>query len=343
MASLSVLAALHGSNLAGVASAAGVSPVYLRNVELGRQALTLVTAKKISLRLGVPITDVISAAPRTVDGQALVPPKSEELLTRPLRPPPGVPVDYAPIQRAQEQPAIVTAGNRTYVHFRGGDRHALVGDVLDLQRTDTFSFVVWVRYLDPGSYMGIIEKMRDFANGNRGYDFHVNPLGQFGFNLNNNIGGGNFLAVAAVGNFGNLQWHQCVVTYDGSSSAAGVRFYVDRVLRTRLTFTDNLTSSITHNDPFALGRRQNSNPDIPYVGDMDEVAVYDRVLSQSEVEELYAGGIAIDYRTIASSAGSLLAYWRMGEGASYPVIPDLIASNNAVLANMTPEDIVMAT
>ena len=90
---------------------------------------------------------------------------------------------------------------------------------------------------------------------------------------------------------GTGAWHHIVATYDGSSTAAGIKIYVDGSAQTTTASPDTLTASILTATDLKIGT------DIPgqsdeFVGKLDDVRVYNRVLSAAEVTQLYnyAGG-----------------------------------------------------
>jgi hypothetical protein len=83
-------------------------------------------------------------------------------------------------------------------------------------------------------------------------------------------------------NDGNL--HFIVATYDGSAAASGIKFYLDGVSDT--THVDNDTAPGTlANANFFLARIGGSVPQF-FPGTLNEVGVYSRVLSPTEISTL---------------------------------------------------------
>ncbi|KUK77512.1 MAG: hypothetical protein XD93_0281 [candidate division WS6 bacterium 34_10] len=87
------------------------------------------------------------------------------------------------------------------------------------------------------------------------------------------------------------KWHHVVVTYDGSSSASGIKIYVDGALETPTVGNNNLTTSTTNTTPFTIGLRNNG--DTPFNGLIDEVVLYSMDLTSSEVLSRYREGLDI--------------------------------------------------
>ena len=71
-------------------------------------------------------------------------------------------------------------------------------------------------------------------------------------------------------------------------------------------------------------------------GEIDEVSIYSRGLTQSEVTSIYNGGVPND----VSSISNIEAWWRMGDGDTFPTLTDNIGSNNGTMTNMTSGNIV---
>jgi len=81
-------------------------------------------------------------------------------------------------------------------------------------------------------------------------------------------------------------WHHVVLTYDGSSSASGVKIYVDGEVTALNTVNDNLSRTILNDEPLVIGNK-NTNGKTFFKGQMDDVQVYDFELSSTEVIDLF--------------------------------------------------------
>lgn len=236
---------------------------------------------------------------------------------------------------------------RHYIRLGGTNEYVDTGvssGSLNFERTDPFSFALWLRYVATGSFMGVIEKMEPLSTFNTGYDLHVKPSGQIGLNLNHDVRNphpnSNLLALRMDGvNPSGVGWFHLVMAYDGSSTGAGTDFYFNGVLQTTTELVNTLTSSIQTTETLCLGRRVNASPDIPYTGDMDEVAVFDKKLSAPEVAELYNGKRVLDY-TATSVGSDLLLYYRVAKGDVYPTIADYASGgNDGTMTNMETTDL----
>jgi hypothetical protein len=108
-------------------------------------------------------------------------------------------------------------------------------------------------------------------------------------------------------------WHHICVTASGASGVG--TYYVDGVARDTLSYTADATkASIT---PIAIGALQQSTGLAYYMeGDIDEVAVWDKGLSASEVAGIYNGGIPTDLTKNGGgyvSSSDLQSWWRNGD------------------------------
>jgi mono/diheme cytochrome c family protein len=76
-------------------------------------------------------------------------------------------------------------------------------------------------------------------------------------------------------------------TYDGSGKAAGLKLYVNGVAVKATVKTDHLTGTIKTEAPFSIGRRGGAGT--PFTGRVDDLRLYERGLSASEVARLSGG------------------------------------------------------
>ena len=101
-----------------------------------------------------------------------------------------------------------------------------------------------------------------------------------------------------------------VVTYDSSSPSNNPTIYINgvSVLATEAATGPSGSASSDASQDFIIGA-QNSSGDQAYDGFIDEVSVWDKELSATEVSEIFNSGIALDCRD-HSAASDLQAYWR---------------------------------
>ena len=143
--------------------------------------------------------------------------------------------------------------------------------------------------------------------------------------IDNSTGGyiGRLYNTAMTSQEGN--WLHIVTTYDGSSTIAGIKIYLDGL---RVDDTDYSSGSYTAmentNTALRIGQQYNS---FYSSGKIDDTSIFSSVLSPTKVLSYYNNGEPTDL----SSESGLVGYWYMGEmaySASTWVIPDQSSGGN---------------
>ena len=218
-----------------------------------------------------------------------------------------------------------------HLAFGGGNEYVDFGNVFDKTNTDAWTWSGWVR-TTTNAGMVLASKMGNAPNFT-------------GWSITHNFGALrvyliNTWTTSCIEVYTNLlywmyggAWLHVCVTVDGSSSAAGIKVYVNGVEQTLTTAYDNLVSSISNSANMCLGGRE-----YYYTGDMDEVTMWSTDLDEAGVLELFNGGVPFDPST-HSDAAYLDGHWRMGDGDTYPTITDSVGSNDGTMTNMESGDI----
>ena len=79
----------------------------------------------------------------------------------------------------------------------------------------------------------------------------------------------------------------------------------------------------------------------PFLGNIDEFSIWDTD-QRANVAEIYNSGTPDDLNNLATVPAPNLWY-RMGDDATYPTIPDQVGSNDGTMTNMVSGDIVTDT
>ncbi|MBI1375199.1 MAG: hypothetical protein GC159_20975 [Phycisphaera sp.] len=173
----------------------------------------------------------------------------------------------------------------TALHLEG-NAYAVVGDFAAFERTDRFSYGGWVRPHTGPEQHAILSRM-DAPTAYRGYDLLIADGLRAFVHISSHFPG-NAIRVRTAPMTPDA-WHHVMVTYDGSSMAAGVRVYIDGGLVPTEVLDNNLTGSIKTEVPFVLCRRTGaSQTSVPALvqGEVDELVIYDRELTGDEVRVL---------------------------------------------------------
>jgi hypothetical protein len=133
-------------------------------------------------------------------------------------------------------------------------------------------------------------------------------------------------------------WTHVVATYDGSGANTGQKIYINGESQTLTRATGTIGSGAyvaMENTayPLKIGSLLSG---YFFTGDLDEASMWNKELSAIEVAAYFNDGSPTD---LSGQAG-LVGWWRMGESATFPTIPDASSnSNNATMTNMSSGDI----
>ncbi len=205
--------------------------------------------------------------------------------------------------------------------FGGTNEFVTMGNVLSFERTDAFSISCWFKTSDVNPWNFFIGKEGPAGN-YRGWGLKKEGLGgvigSIRFDIVS-VANTSQLSVSTSSILNDGNWHHIVATYDGSSNVSGTAFYVDGGYEAPVTNINNLTSTIQDTMPCTIG---SMNGTLDYmIGNIDEASIYNKELSLSEVEAIYNSGIPTNIKNL-SSASNMVAYWRCGDGDTYPTILD---------------------
>jgi len=220
-------------------------------------------------------------------------------------------------------------------------------DVIEWNTSWTIS--CWFRLEPVNSSEQTIIAKASASGTQQGWWVEVTASGNIQVALVNDWGGGNrvFGASTSFGNLDDDDWHHLVVTYDGSGSRFGLTCWVDNVSSTFSGSGDTISATMATSRDVEIGRRDDTNywpgtsGGTPVAGYLDEVAIWSGVeMNASQVADLYNSGGVVDYTTL-DTADDLVAYWRMGEGASFPNIPDESGNGHSgTMTDMSATDLV---
>ena len=128
-------------------------------------------------------------------------------------------------------------------------------------------------------------------------------------------------------------WHHVASTWDSSGN---LKIYLDGNLKDTTAISGALTGSFT---AAAIG--YNTDGGNYWIGNIDEVSLFNAELIASQITTLYNDGLPFNPVPLDSLKG----YWRMGDGgivgdpiATFPTIPDETGNNNGIMTNMTSTD-----
>jgi hypothetical protein len=182
--------------------------------------------------------------------------------------------------------------------FTGASEYVTMGNVLAYERTQPFTLAMWYKMhgTSPTTIMTLVAKSES-SGSFKGYSLQIRGTDSgdpFWFGI---IGTGLVRAQIKFARPNDTEWHHVIVTYDGSSTVAGQKGYVDGVLQTPTTEADTLNATIVSSSPFTLSSR---NGAIEYFdGVLDDVRMYSRAFTASDVIALYAASRQGRHNTIS--------------------------------------------
>lgn len=219
------------------------------------------------------------------------------------------------------------------VSFGGTDEYATMGNVLAFERTDPFSISFWMKSTNTGG--GYILSKYDYTT-NKGYRLFGSSGGNSVVWSISSAAGVTISRGSVSAPFACGAWSHVVLTYDGGSASPGLHIWRNAASIDNTVSGGPLAATIVTTAPFQLGAWTSSSY---YTGLMDEVAVYNKVLSGAEIAWIYNGG---EPRALTDSGcpSNLVAWWRMGEGDTFPTVLDSSGSGyHGTLTNMETGDI----
>jgi hypothetical protein len=201
-----------------------------------------------------------------------------------------------PNQAAGAKNRAVAKGIERVAGVRGqavrfdGDRGVVFADFFEVDRWDSFTVDFWIRDAARNP-LPVVVLQRTYGTdvGYNGFDVML-ARGLVELRIYR-VWPGNGLGVRATEPIGRDAWQHVSVTYDGSSTAAGLRLYVDgkrvptTVLRDRI---HKKAGVVAHGEGhLTLGERFRDRGFKD--GQLDELRVFDRALAPVEIENLHDG------------------------------------------------------
>ncbi|RYD21408.1 MAG: hypothetical protein EOP88_11545 [Verrucomicrobiaceae bacterium] len=168
------------------------------------------------------------------------------------------------------------------------------GTGLNFERSQAFSVSAWIKGAPQDSTI-----LGDMVQGEgfRGWELHVGTTENGGSADSITVWLVNdypaiALQVNASANVLDNQWHHVAFTYDGMSSASGLKIYIDGALAATSTGLDTLGDSIVNNETAGLniGTRMDGAMHT-FNGGIDEVAIFDHVLTGAEMTSVHQNGV----------------------------------------------------
>jgi len=187
-------------------------------------------------------------------------------------------------------------------------------DVLDIERTDKRS-ISGVFNLTSNNVV-IISK-RDDSSPNSGWEVAVDSSGRVVFSLVNTVTT-NHLEARTDDAFNDGFDHWFTITYDGSSSSAGVALLIDGQNRSASTVLNTLSATTVNSINLHIGTRNAQG--LYFNGNIQQLQIHNRVLTFYEVRILHGH---LDAGVVGN--------WRLDESTGVTAEDDSVESNDGTL------------
>jgi len=188
--------------------------------------------------------------------------------------------------------------------FNGDDDYVSIPDSSSLSGISAQSYSAWIKK-DVVSTQGILSK-DDGAGGNREMLLMVGGGNGTLYYYKYSSDYSNYLFARGTTRVDDGYWHHVVVIWDGVNANGHITFYVDGVSDTIGAFSSSGTGGVVHDSTadFEIGRYYGNN-NYTWDGSIDEVRVYDRVLTQTEVTALYNSGNGTESASTSSGTTNM--------------------------------------
>tara|TARA_Y100000310_G_C20524576_1_gene735364 strand:+ start:298 stop:1056 length:759 start_codon:yes stop_codon:yes gene_type:complete len=234
-------------------------------------------------------------------------------------------------------PAAAASFTNTYsVAFDGTDDYIHVTNELEWMGVGTYTF--WAK--TPGNSIAVLFSSQDAELGLILYvQFFLNRLNIYNKYLS---AGALQTTLDPTDPLSDDAWHHWAIVWDGVPTNSTMKLYVDGDVVGDHSATNGDANAIT-DGTLKIGAWSGQD----FEGRIDEIGFWnDHSLSAEAVDAIYNDGVPFDLETatgdyLSADVANLTAYWRMGDGDTYPNIEDQVGdSDGEMLGGMTSGDIV---
>ena len=223
--------------------------------------------------------------------------------------------------------------NEYSMSFDGVDEYFNCGNVTTLNNQTNISISLWFK--SPITATGPYYVISKYGTG--GNQLFV--IYRVNGTLDVSLGGVGLFRSANNLNYSDGNWHHMMITYDSSRTNIYNRTEVriDDIDILHSTFGQNSAPIITATSLMSIGART-AYGFYEWLGEIDEVAIWNRTLSPTEITEIYNLGTPINLASYNPSN-----WWRMGDGdtwngSTWTLTDNGSGGNDATSVNMEEAD-----
>ena len=173
--------------------------------------------------------------------------------------------------------------------FDGSDDYVDIGEILGYGATDAHTITAWINVPNPNTFQGIVgrqdnDQIPGYQLSTGGWDNEGEIFYAFVDDASESVRRRSAATIPAN------QWAFVGITYDGSNSLSGLHMYINGTQTDGATLGSGSMGSFTYDSNFMIGSRDASSAFLN--GKIDDVAIFNKVLSSSEITDLYNKGVA---------------------------------------------------
>lgn len=175
--------------------------------------------------------------------------------------------------------------------LEGVNDYVSMGNVLDFDGSTPFSISLWSYPTSLNSYRVMISKIARSPKF-EGWTLQTNG-NKIRLFISSDYTTNNYIDITSITSLTLNSWQHIVLTYDGNKNTSGINMYLNSTNISFTTALNALTGSVSNSDILNIG--SNTGSSSFYNGVIDEVSIFSKVLSPTEVTELYNGGVGKQY------------------------------------------------
>ncbi len=163
--------------------------------------------------------------------------------------------------------------------------------------TDEISIVCWIKKLNGKDIDGIQLAKRDYSKGSNGLHFFLKIHSRYGISFQHSAASGapypGYNAITTKVNpydkLNDGDWRQIVITHKYEYRTY-TRIYIDgENLELNWQWDIGDLPAVVGNSNLVIGKQHHGSSPNPYGGLLDDIRIYNRILSESEINTLYQG------------------------------------------------------
>ncbi|MDO9463911.1 MAG: LamG domain-containing protein [bacterium] len=173
--------------------------------------------------------------------------------------------------------------------FKGANDYVDVPDNASLSALTALSIALWMKSESNAIYQGFVGK---YGGGDREWYIDGRPAkDQCTFYLYDESEGGYIGRLAHSAGLFNGKWHHLVGTWDGGTTGASMKLYKDGVQINGVDASKGTFVAVRDLDASVIiGRMSASYPQWDFDGTIDEVRIYNKALTATEVRRIFIKG-----------------------------------------------------